>query len=379
VAPGYTWYAGTLRDGRLTTKLPTLSQSWTAVLDDAGTLAPVLTLSDPDIAKLNLYLNAEPCRCFAAVAYTDEQGTETFLEGGPIWTHGYDDETQRLTIGAAGLWSLWDHRKILPVLSAGQSAAAVTTSYTTAFGTIAKRLVQLAQSHVAGSVPVVLPSDEGGTQKRVYAGSELGWVGQALRDLTTVDGGPEIAFVPRRQATDGRYLEWVMRVGTAAQPLLVQAGQDWRWDQTAARSSLGGISVNRDGSLMGSRAWDKGNGSDTAMLIAQADSTVLTDIGFPLLEVEGSGQEAITDTAVLAGFARGLLTAAARPKETWTVKVRRDGNPNAGATGIGDWATIIVKPDSYLPAGPYRSRILSKSGDDSLDVTMQMSPTLGGI
>lgn len=376
---GYVWHVGTLRDGRITTDIPVSGSSWSTVMDDAGQLQVVLPLADPEVAALNLYVAAEPCRCFLAVAYIDPGGTETFLAGGPVWTHAYDGGSKQLTIGAAGLWSYWDHRKVLPVLAAGVNPATVTTSIISSLGTTAKKLVQLAQTHTAGSVPVVLPADESGTIETDYPGSSMTNVGQALRDLAAMENGPEIQFVPRRRSDDGRYIEWVMRVGTVAQPLLTQVGDDWIWDDSAADSSVTAISATRDGSVMGTRAWIQGAGTETSTLFGRADSTRLTDVGFPLLEVQDSGQETTTTQAALDAAARAKLAASARPSETWSVKVRRDVEPRVGSYSVGDWVSITLADDPYLPAGSYRTRITSIAGDDSADVSLGLAPTLGGL
>lgn len=418
----YSWHVGTLRDGRITNDLPMVSTSWSDVMDDAGTLSGTLNLADPAVAALNPYLTAEPCRCFLAVSYTDPTGTETFLAGGPIWSHSYDDPTRKLTIAAAGLWSYYDHRKILPVLLAGVNPATVTTEVVASLGTIASKLVQLAHTHTAGSVPVVFPADETGTIVKDYQGYDLPNLGQALRDLTGLQGGPEIQFVPRRRTDDRRYIEWVMRVGTTADPLLHQTGEDWAWDASVPRSSITGISVQRDGSAMGTRAWMQGAGSQVETLFGRADDTILTTAGFPLLEVAGSGQESEDSRTALDSAAAGLLAAQNRPVETWTVKVRRDEAPTVAQYAVGDWVSLkidgwtrlgtpVVSVDGndlavpsdgndltgvldgnlpassqptttkhpYLPSGTYRSRILSRSGDDSQDITLQLAPTLGGI
>jgi hypothetical protein len=418
----YSWHVGTLRDGRITNDLPMVDTSWSVVMDDAAPLSGSLILTDPDVAALNPYLTAEPCRCFLAVSYTDPDGTETFLAGGPIWTHAYDDTTKTLTIGAAGLWSYYDHRKVLPVLSAGVNPATVTTSMTSSLGTIAKQLVQLAHTHTAGALPVVFPADESGSNVRTYAGSAMTQVGQALRDLTGVQGGPEIQFVPRRTAADPRYIEWVMRIGTTAKPLLSQAGDDWTWDATVPKSSVTGISVNRDGTQMADRAWEQGAGSDISTLFSQANDTTLTTAGFPLLEVLDSTHTDVTVQATLDTWVAGLLASSVRPVETWTVKVRRDEPPNVAQYAVGDYVSLTIggltrlgvqtatvdgndvtlvtdggdtvglldgNPTAssepvttvhpYLPSGTYRSRILSISGDDSYDVTLQLAPTAGGI
>lgn len=375
----YSWHVGTLRDGRLTADLPMTSTSWSDVMDDAGTLSGTLNLADSDVAALNPYLTAEPCRCFLAVSYTDPTGTETFLQGGPIWTHNYDDPTRKLTIGAAGLWSYYDHRMILPVLAPGVNPATVTTEITASPGTVAKKLVQLAHTHTAGSVPVVFPADEAGAIVKDYQGYDLPNLGQALRDLTGLQGGPEIQFVPRRRADDARFIEWVMRIGTTAQPLLTQAGADWTWDASVPKSSVTGISVQRDGSTMGTRAWLQGAGSQAEALFGRADNATLTAAGFPLLEITQTGQESETSQAALDSAAAGVLAAQNRPVETWTVKVRRDDAPNVAQYAVGDWVQITTASNPYLPPGTYRTRILSRSGDDSPEVTLQLAPTLGGV
>lgn len=377
----YAWHVGTLRDGKLTAQIPVVQTSFSVVMDDAGPLQVTMPLDDPDVAALNPYLIAEPCRCFLALAYTDPDGTETFLAGGPIWTHAYDDSTKALTIGASGLWSYYDHRKVLPVLMAGVNPATVTTVLTASLGTIAKQLVQLAHTHTAGSVPVVFPVDEAGTPAMTYPGFSMTATGQALRDLTTVQNGPEIQFTPRRTAADGRFIEWVMRAGTTEVPLLVQAGGDWIWDASAPKSSVGAISVNRDGSAMGTRQWTQGAGSDVGTLFSEAEDDTLTAAGFPLLEnADTSNHTDITTQATLDTWSAGELAASNRPVETWQMKVRRDEQPLVGEYSVGDWASVTVGDSNpYIPNGTYRTRILSIAGDDTDNVTIQLSPTLGGI
>lgn len=377
---GYAWHVGTLRDGLLSAQIPLVSTSWSLVMDDAGTMSGSMPLADSSVAALNPYLIAEPCRCFLALAYTDDDGTETFLEGGPIWTHAYDSTSRLLTVGAAGVWSYYDHRRVLPVLAAGVNPATITTAFTSSLGTIAKQLVQLAHTHTAGSLPIVLPGDEAGSNVRTYQGYEMNVTGQALRDLTGVIGGPEIQFVPRRRADDSRYIEWVMRVGTTEVPTLQQAGADWSWDASAVKSSVGGITVQRDGTGMATRWWMQGGGTDKSTMFSEATSATLTNAGFPLLEQTDSTHSTVTVQATLDGYAAGALLESQGPTETWTLKVQRDEVPLAGTYRPGDWVSVTIgDKEPYLPTGIYRTRITQISGDDSTSVTVQLSPTIGAV
>lgn len=377
---GYSWHVGTLIDGKITNEIPVTGYSWQKVMDDAGTLSVTAALSDPVVRKLNLRTSAEVARCFLAVAYTDSDGTETFIDGGPIWTHSYDATSKQLTIRAAGMWSLFDHRFILPVLTSGVNPATVTTSYSAlSLGTIAKRLLQLAATHTGGSVPVVFPVDEAGSNARDYTGFSMTAIGAELRNLSSAQGGPEIQFVPRRTAADGRLLEWVMGAGTTEQPLLSQTGADWVWDLAAVSSSASGLQVTRDGSVMADRVWAQGSGTDISTLFGRADDTGLIAAGIPLMETVDSAH---TDSAVqtdLNGYAAADLAQARRPQETWTVTVQRDETPTVGSYQVGHWVSLNTEGDEYIPDGTYRSRITSISGDTTNQVKVALMPTLGSI
>lgn len=375
------WITGDLLTGRIYSNPPLLGTSWSNVMDDAGTLTGTAKLADPKVQALNLYSTAAPCKTFLAVGYEDATGQQTLLEGGPIWTHQYDDTTGDLTIGAAGLWTYFDHRKVEQILATLINPATFPTIYAgLSLGTIAKRLVQLAQSHTGGNLPIVLPGDVAvvdptGQHDRTYNGYDLAWVGTELRNLTGVIGGPEIAFRPSFAATPG-FIQWTMVTGTEADPLLHQAGADWTLDNNAQAGALGGVSVAIDGTSMGDEAWVKGNGDAEGALIGHVLQSTLTSQGYALFEVEVTGHDSTELVATLNGYASAALASAARPTNTFTLKLQRDQSPSVAQYQVGDYVKLLVGDNHrYYPPGlTIRSRIVQRTGDDTDLVSVQLAP-----
>ena len=378
----YRWYVGDLRTGKIAREIDLIDYSWSAPFDDAGSLAGSFPLASGEWPTARS--DTAAAKQFLAVAFEDTDGIERFLNGGPIWTTKYDDATAKLTIGAAGLGSYFDHRKVMAVLVAGQNPAESTVTYTGAqLSLIAKRLIELAQSHTGGDLPIVLPSDAelggaGTKHTRTYPGYELGTVGDRVKQLTEVKGGPEIQFVPRRRGDDPRFIEWVMRVGTDSNSMmLTQQGPAWVFDRTVPKSPIASISVDSDGSAMATRAWAAGQGEGEGRPIVYANDPTLTNAGWPLLETEQSSTDTITEDTTLADYTAELLAASARPIETWAMSVDINGRPNLGQYATGDWMTVRVKSHPFLPEGDYSMRALNLSGDTSNFVTVNLSPRLG--
>lgn len=377
---GYRWFVGDLRTGKIDRTIDLVDTRWSSTITDDGTLEGSFPLRSGEWPSARA--DAAPAKQYLAVAYIDDSGDETMLAAGPIWTSRYDDTTGVLQVGAAALSSYYDHRKVMPVLADGENPAEASVTYDAAqLGLIAKRLVELAHSHTGGELPVVLPSDAdlggaGTTHTRTYPGYELGWIGERLQQLTEVDGGPEIQFAPRRRTDDARYIEWVMRIGVQPTMLLTQAGAPWLFDRTVPQSPIQAISVDTDGSGQTFRSWAAGQGEAEGRPIIYEDATELVDLGWPLLESEIASTDNVSDEDTLRGHAREDLAHGAAPIETWTVTVDRDARPNVGRYAAGDWCSLRIRDHDYLPDGDHDMRILSKSGDTSASVTLQMVPQL---
>ena len=331
----------------------------------------------------------EPARCFLAVLEDD-----LVIEAGPIWAWNYAYGGV-LQVKAAGLRSLFDHRFVMANIASAWAEWKVDYSGLS-LGTIAKRLVQLAQSHTGGSLPIVLPADESASadeaHSRTYRGSELATVLTRLDQLMDVQNGPDIAFEPRL-TEDRQGVEWVMRTGTEAQPMLFQSGGDWVWDSRVPRGGVGGLSVQRDATMLAQRSWLTGAGQDEALLIArrepaQIGEADLRDVGFPLLEVSES-RSSVEQQATADSWAAGNLTAVLRPMQTWSCEVLARptdsrgafAGPQLGQFRPGDWAKVWVPEDHpllslLLPSGMQRARLLGFSGGLDDMVKLDLAPTM---
>lgn len=388
MAARYRWYVGDLRTGKITRQLDLTSQRWGTDIDDNGTLEVTAPLRSQDDEGNLLWRSARSdaaaAKAFLAVSYVDAAGNEALKAAGPIWTSTYAKRTGLLQIGAAALSSYFDHRKVVPVLEVGQSASDVSVTFTGGqLGLIAKRLIELAQSHTGGTLPIVLPTDDevggvGATHTRTYPGYELGWVGERLQQLTSVTGGPEIQFVPRFKS-DKRFIEWVMRIGVAPTMVLAQSGPDHVFDMTVPENPVKDLSVAADGSSMTFRQWAAGQGEGEGRPVSMVEDMTLVDEGWPLLEGEDTATDTVAEDTTLTDHAEESLLAGSRPIETWSLTVDRDASPNLSRYAAGDWVTVKIKGDEYLPDGDYSMRIVSMAGAETPTVTLALSPRLGSF
>jgi hypothetical protein len=362
---------GELRTGRITDTLAATSASWSIQLNDAGTVDQV-TVPAAEVRAKQLRYGAAAGRTFLAV---DVDGQ--IMEAGPIWSRAWDAKSQTLTLGAAGLWSYYDHRKILPYIPAGTAVQDVTTLLTGAdLRSIACGLLTQSKTLVASGLPVIIPDATAGTLTEEFPGWSLPTLGDVLREFTQRDtAAPDIRFRPR-YTSDRLGIEWVFEAGTADAPLLTQVGDDWVFDATTPRTPVLNIGTDEDATGMASQAWMTGNGTEAGTLIAGSYSGTLIAAGWPLLEVE-EAQSSVEDQAVLQALARNLRDRSSRPIEVWNLEVQRAATVDVLP---GHYAQVVpALDDPWLPQGPTRMRVKGKSGDLSDTVTLDMYSTTGRI
>jgi hypothetical protein len=367
------WLIGDLRTGRKLLDLNVLGSSrWSTEVNGAGGITADITLRDPDMQALELRNAATVGKAFIAVV---DNGVIHPCSG-PIWDHDYDDDTGKLTITGGGMWSYFDHRVLLPVMAASTAFMipdpadprktipnpALDTNYAGLdLGTIAKKLVQQAQTHTGGNVPVILPADRAGIHERKYLGTDLSLIGDELDNLVNLENGPDIEFTPRFTA-DMLGVEWVLRTGTEDQPQLFSESVHV-WDYSVPQPSMRKLKVKKTGNRMAGRAFATGGRSANTALFARFTNTVMTNSGYPLLETVDSSHSTVVKQSTLDKYAKEIARTGSKPIEFWSFDVQADQSPFVGEYRAGDYCLVKMARNPYLPDGVYRRRIMALSGD----------------
>lgn len=349
--------AGDLRTGLILVKNIPSEPSASVVLNQAGTITAKLTLPliDPDTGvKIDLRNLIGPTKSF--IAYEDQGRV---INAGPLWSEVWDRDNATLTWSAAGLRSYWQHRFVLPALAGGETPSGNDTALgPLSLRTIAKRLIQQAQTVTGGSVPVDLESDVAGSAERNYLGSDLGVLDERLAQLTGVIGGPDIMFNPYI-TEEGTHVRWAMQTGN---PMITQAGPDHRWDTTVPSPSVQGTKITRSGAGIITEQFVSGD-----QIEARAVDDTLVTAGFPVMQASTS-RSSVTDPATLQDYADAGVALGGFYTETITFNANKNVAPGLLDVSVGDFGTLVID-DPWIGQGQPRVRILSitaREGDDFL-------------
>ncbi|MEV7042213.1 hypothetical protein [Amycolatopsis sp. NPDC051061] len=369
--PTYTYLVADLRSGRVLDELPLSGVKYNKPLNDAGKFSGTWNLSrHPATRRRDPYELTMPARRALYVLRDDRP-----MWGGLIWTRKYDSSTGAVDIQGADWWSYFDHRKVLPLLPdtvAVDKVATLTTRYNdTEQNDIARRLVQLTQSHAGGDIRVEVDDSQSFIYRdREYPGHALADTGEALRQLSSVIDGPDIMF-GIAPGTGGR-VRRTMRVGT---PRLGQTGTVHVWE-------TGGNILTyvwpSDATRMATRMFAAGDGVAEGTPIAVAEDTAKYPAHWPLLESE-QGYSSVNDPDTLQGHADADQLVARLPVVLPTLTVRGDTAPYVGEWDTGDDVRVVIR-DEFMRRGlDTAMRIVDAQyapGESVETVTITMSPLI---
>ncbi|SDP60578.1 hypothetical protein SAMN04487905_10616 [Actinopolyspora xinjiangensis] len=346
--------------GEILAELPMQSVRFSRRLNKAGDFRATLPLDDRLAARgLDFYDLTTPARRAIYVLRDDQPQW-----GGILWTRRYDSESQSMNLQAADWWSYFDHRKVLPIISANPDTdvvAGLQTEYQQLDqNEIARRLVSLAQSHTGGDIGIQLGDTSSAiTRDRTYHGYDLKTTGEALSQLSSVIDGPDIRFDVGSDSSGD-----ITRGLLIGEPDLGQSGSPLVFEYGG---NLTSYTWPSDGTGMSTRSYAVGDGLEAGTPIAVAEDTSRYAGGWPLLETE-TGYSSVTSSDVLTEHAEADQQAARLPVVLPTLTVRGDLPPQTGTYDPGDDARVIIRDRFHSRGLDTRMRI----------VDMDITPDDGG-
>lgn len=371
--PVYTYAIADLRTNTLLEEVPLNGVRFNKPLNGSGRFSAAWKL-DEHSGRLNPHDLTMPARR-VIYAFRDSRP----MWGGVIWSRAYDSESDTVSIGAGEFWSYFDHRKVLPALPGSidlTTVAGLSTTYDNVDqNEIARQLVDQAQTHTGGDIGIEFDTTTSNMLRdRTYSGFGLTDVGEALRNLTNVEGGPDMVFdvLPADSGSPRR----ILRIGT---PWLGQQGSSHVWE-------IGGNAIRytwpTDGTRMATRAFATGEGVDLGTPIAVSEQAERYDQGFPVLELENNYSGAESEST-LDGHAQADQHAARMPVVLPTIEVRGDIPPTAAEVNRGDDGWLVIPADRFHRAGFEGAvRVIDMDFSPSIDaerVVLTLAPLLDGI
>lgn len=370
---------GDLLTGRRILDVPFMEASWSVELNGPGSVSASVDLHDPEVRALELHHSATIGKSFLAVVVDDK-----ILEAGPVWSRKYSRASGTLSLEAAGLWSYFDMRTLLPYIgdlpvidpATGESAAYANSTWSGMhLGTIGKRIVQQSMTWQGGNLPIVFEADKPGTAERTYKGAELPKIGQMLQNLTEVEDGPDIAFrpewTPDRLGVQWRYVSGDPRL-TSQRAHIINA--------SVPGSPLADLDVTETGGQMGSLGWCSAGRSADVSIIERAWNHDMVAAGFPLMERIDSSRSTVSEVQTAKQYAAELARTGARPRASWPVTIHTggDGEPTYTEYTEGDFIDFKMLGDPLIPDGVHTRRIVNMSGEaGSPDLKIGLGESFG--
>ena len=328
-------------------ELDVSSAPWGGAMNMSTSGSTTLNLADPDVAEVAGLDDLYPGTRCLVVEYDG-----VVLDAGIIWEADYDRDTKKLTIQHEHpVWSLLALRLISEVRDQNIVSWKKIISGVS-YRTMVKRLVALATTGAARTLPIVFPADVSGTVARTYYGYNTDVALDAIKEIMDQDAGPDLDFRPRWKS-DGT-LEFVMRCGD------LTAGTveiDFTADDPGAR----GLGIKTSARELATQVFAVGEGSGLKMKVRESQSANIAD--FPQMEHIEQFKN-IKNTADLYQAAASELVA--RNGTTRQLRCELDLRSDAWDASMLQPGMVLrwyIRDDPYFVTGWREWEVLKYSGN----------------
>lgn len=357
------WVVGEFLTGKIVADLGVSSGSWSSVLNDTGHLQAVVPLAQYDNPSgvgnvLNVRDVTAPWRSFLAAI---DNKTKQVFAAGPIVDRGWDDDSQQITLNAAGMWVYWGRRILAPKLTANQNISDVTSVFSgLTHGGIAASIINQTITFTGGTLPIDVPTAAAGPFTNTYPGYNASLVSDELTDLIQLVNGPDIMFFP--YLSNATHIRWTMKVGNEANPLVFSSGIQV-FNYTAPVTTATGLQITEDSSRMTGQDFEMGNDGNALIISGTASNSYLLDHGWPLLQSSAT-RPTVSQQSDLIDYAKDAVLLGVSPNETWTIVFQTTERPFPTSYSVGDFAVLTITDHRWIPDGNYAVRIVGTSGTE---------------
>jgi hypothetical protein len=382
---GRRWYAAVFRvvTGQVYGELPLAENpTWTQQINQPGSWSIKTPIGgNLGVDKVTLRQYVSPGLWGIAICYGTGVQADYIAQAGPIVSPPLVSESPPiLQINGTGIWGMLNARWQIPsgwVSSAGLGDSTSIATYTGSNHDIAAQIIS--NQVTRGTLPIDSVSLTGGTATQTYPGSDLVYAGAKLSELTQIDKGPDVVFLPYFSDVD--HIRFQPSIGnpTIAQP---NGGLPIVWDYGSNCTSILPVP---DGSRLATTTLVKGNGISSGVLWGMASDSTLINAGWPLMELINTARSNVTDQATINAQAVGDQALYGRPVETWTPVVRVDMAPALGTYSPGINTSYNIQTSDgreghcWIPDGLYTQRLLGLSNGQSVNEVVHILQARQGV
>lgn len=319
--------------GQHLARLPAASASWSDSINEPGELKAVVF----ENAKVDIESVVREWGSIVAAL----RGT-TVLHAGYVKNLNHSREKGTYDIDAGGGATIFEKRLVINYLLKNTWANGTVVideenpsgnwplTCNGSYSDIISKLV--AETKKWGTLPIAPASLTGGNKTRTYNSYDLATVLARIEDIGDLENGPEFRFDPQ---LDSEFNLTFKQVTSADGGEIVDAVHEWN------ATVPNGVSVGddkRDGSYMCSQCFMTGGRDDDTLLVAMAQSSRLTNAGWPLLQIADTSHSTVSVLGTLLAYARGYVARGDRRPLSVPVYVP----VSMGDVHVGDWANIRV-------------------------------------